>query len=801
MKLVKCGKCGAQFDVSTFKPGSAFACGKCRAAVQVPGDAPTASAPPEPAAAAPKAAPATAASKAAPKLPPAMQARAAQQSGGARAVGAAPAPSPATATAAPAAPAVAAKPSRASRTRDDGSEPKKPPVALWAGIGVVVVGAGAFFAFSGSKSADSSRPVEEVKPKDPSNPIDFVQMSVIEQNAALTKRLAEAGDLLALEKLYTWLNDGRLAGNAEVKATKAKVVETALAKDANCGWARAASLDLYLALSVTEQHDQLMQRYLAVENDLGGLQKLSQWLLDPKVKNTAEAKVTIAKVYDAALKKDKDCGWAREMHGDRRIRDALEAAKKECAEAFQYPDPPEKEIQARLDDIENRPWADPIEWDRFQGLIAKSRTRTEKIKSDPRYKIAETKRNWVRLNPMFKEVELTWYFADPYVIFQEVKKLPHTNNTKRVVHEDTGFITEDPIPGTVDPAKVRMNEDWAKKGDLFAKRDATIFTELNRRFRELWAERFKLPTLQERSRMMTGLVMWNRTSFDKLLREAGMPVSPGVRAFYSPPQQKIFHYIGDESLTNEDEIPCEGGRVQKQSDQVTFHEGTHQLQHEYSAIFRGSPLKDEDTKVDERKAMWFEEGMAEFMGAVEVEEGKTEYLDDVKWFHNRILLDRISESRDNREFVEKWKIKEFMKPNDNGALFQLGDKLAPGRGGNMASHFYCRSWAFCHFLWYYDNGKYREKFNQYLGEVLKGTQSSDKFAKIMGRPSVNDWGDVEMEYEWYWHELLLRKVGATRITRKQSRPSSEAPTGKVEDDPDFIEMWKEAHKGDKGGKK
>src|SRR5204862_565362 len=121
-------------------------------------------------------------------------------------------------------------------------------------------------------------------------------------------------------------------------------------------------------------------------------------------------------------------------------------------------------------------------------------------------------------------------------------------------------------------------------------------------------------------RMLTGLVMWNRVSFDKMLKETGQPVSDIVRAFYSPPQQKIFHYLGEESLQELDEIACEGNYVQKLSDQVTAHEGTHQLQHEYSAIYRGTPLKDTDLKVDDRKAMWFEEGIAEFMGACEVEE-------------------------------------------------------------------------------------------------------------------------------------------------------------------------------------
>jgi hypothetical protein len=114
----------------------------------------------------------------------------------------------------------------------------------------------------------------------------------------------------------------------------------------------------------------------------------------------------------------------------------------------------------------------------------------------------------------------------------------------------------------------------------------------------------------------------------------------------------------------------------------------------------------------------------------------------------------------------------------------------------MPSHFYCRVWGFVHFLWYYDNGKYRPKLYEYLELVMKGTQSSEKFAKIMGRPNVNDWGPIEKEYEWYWHELLLRKVGRSKVTGEWATPSTEAPTGKVEDDTDFCETWDENHKKD-----
>jgi hypothetical protein len=238
--------------------------------------------------------------------------------------------------------------------------------------------------------------------------------------------------------------------------------------------------------------------------------------------------------------------------------------------------------------------------------------------------------------------------------------------------------------------------------------------------------------------------------------------------------------------------------VQKQSDQVTFHEGTHQLQHEYSAIYRGKPLRDDEIVLEPRKAMWFEEGLAEFMGATEVEVGKTEFLKDVHWRHNRILLERVAQSRSSpsaRELSQRWKIAELLKPNENESLLQHGERLGgkDGTGPWMANLFYSRAWALCHFLWHYDGGKYRPKFLDYFEEVLKGTQSAEKFAKIMGRPNATDWGNIEKEFEWYWEKLLERKVGRDKVTKERFTPSTEPPAGKVEDDADFCEIWAENH--------
>jgi hypothetical protein len=110
----------------------------------------------------------------------------------------------------------------------------------------------------------------------------------------------------------------------------------------------------------------------------------------------------------------------------------------------------------------------------------------------------------------------------------------------------------------------------------------------------------------------------------------------------------------------------------------------------------------------------------------------------------------------------------------------------------MAAWFNDRAWAFCHFLWNYDRGLYREVFLQHLGTVLDGTDSTENFAKVlMKRPSASSWGDVEMQFEWYWRQLVQRKVGKDPTTHADFTPSTDAPEGRP--DEDYVRAWKANH--------
>jgi len=124
----------------------------------------------------------------------------------------------------------------------------------------------------------------------------------------------------------------------------------------------------------------------------------------------------------------------------------------------------------------------------------------------------------------------------------------------------------------------------------------------------------------------------------------------------------------------------------------------------------------------------------------------------------------------------------MLLPNHNGDLMRMGREVIPNHPGEGVNLFYAQAWAFVHFSWNYDNGKYREKFLNYMELVLKNEHSPEALAKTYGLPSAEDFGDVETEYLWYWNELLRRKIGRRTAGSGHWEPETDAPLGTAEED-------------------
>jgi hypothetical protein len=423
---------------------------------------------------------------------------------------------------------------------------------------------------------------------------------------------------------------------------------------------------------------------------------------------------------------------------------------------------------------------------------------------DARKAILSRERAEILADPAFKCMTFQSAAVVPFVVFQEVNE-QDVRDTIRQYDDRQGAMTEVPVEGTTNPAKVEQNIRWAEKADHLAERNAVLLAELDRRFRELFAGRFKLPTLEEKGRRPTVVSLWNEAHYLKATgRDRPYSSKTHLHGTLDPNSHRLLAYLGGPFLMAEDEIRCADGRVQKAGDLSLLTDAAAQLLSEYAAIHRGAPLADGAADESPPAPSWFTAGFSAWLGAFEVPLERLESPTGADVLHERIRLDFVAQargdwelsfvadSRNSRELAEMWTLKELMKPLNAGYVTTRGDRLSPGAGDRMASFFECRAWALCHFLWNYDGGKYRERLIEYLGLYLDGRTTSQTLAvDVLKRPTADDWGDVEMEYEWYWNQLLERKVGQGRFTRTWATPTTTPPEGTVEQDAEFLAYWKE----------
>ncbi len=529
----------------------------------------------------------------------------------------------------------------------------------------------------------------------------------------------------------------------------------------------------FLALDLQAASDEITRKLAANKGSVVALKELLDFYAKDDFKSSAAAKEGVKRIAKAALDQDKDCEWAHVSLGHANGLDLLQTCMDECPKAFEFADENEGKVREALAALEDSSkWVDAKKLKQLQTLVDAVRVRSDSLDNDPRMVQVEKARDWIRKNDLFKDLEVISRYSDPYVIFQEweVYTADHPIVVKRGIDVDSA------------------NKDRSKKAQLFIKRDAKIFSELNHRYRELFAERYGMPELRDKNRLLKVLILWNRTTFDEWHRRQDSGISGFIRAYYSPTEKHIVHYLGDEALQEKDAIYCADGHIQKGSDQVTFHEGTHQLQHEYGAILRGTPLTDGDDPVAPRKSMWFDEGMAEFMGAVEIAEDKSYDLEGVEWFHNRLLLERIAQARRHRRNESQsanggwWTISDLLEPNHNGELLQKSAELLPHNPTFMANIFYAQAWGLIHFMWYYDNGKYRGNLLDYQERVFQQEHGPEAFAKALGVAGPDDFGNVQKEFDWYWNLLLRRKVGRKRGSSQWETPLTTPPEGRWEPD-------------------
>jgi hypothetical protein len=746
MKLVTCPKCQSQFDVASMAAGSTFVCGKCRNVMQVPAAPPVM----QPIGAPPAAAPVVPQQVRAPQpAPPPTVALTPEQMKAALASAKAPAPAPGGARPGPKLPAaMEARRQTAAPTRA-GAVP--PPNTVVVSPEEMKKALAASKSVGDEKKQAAAAKAAAAKPAAPRRTRAAAAAEASAAAAPPAKKppvalYAGVGGLVVVGAI-AWLalsgkdDDASKTGPAGAPGATASAAPAAPAVTGDPKKDLVALPDAERANYINKQFEAAQKEPDPVARS-AKLKDIYGWSGDATLGQLPGVKAASQQALDTALLADPNTTWAREAKGDVAILEMLKSVKAECPTAFADPEEHEKRVNEMVAKYEKEPWVTRAVFVEAEKCIDKVREREKMLAGNPRAAIAARKHAWALEHPGFKGLHWLKKFDDPYVVSQQYDVF-------------------------TDEADKHKNAEREKKANWVAATDALMFRKTYENWLVLFGDRFKMPRLETTNRVLHAIITWNRASFEDLYRRdnPGSEISGGIRAFYSPMEQRIFHYLGDEAMRSQDEIPCKGGRVQKGAYQVAAHEETHQLQHEYTFIHQGHPLEDGKLMVRQPGPMWFTEGLAEFMGACEVADSEKEDLANAKVYFNVILLDRVAGVRgfgqnDNlREQAREWTLERMMAPTHHAELEQASEKLLPGQKLVMVNLFYARAWGLAHFLWYYDNGKYRENFLKYMELVLKDQASPQGFARIMGRKDIKDWGDVEKEYEWYWNELLKRRIG------------------------------------------
>lgn len=164
--------------------------------------------------------------------------------------------------------------------------------------------------------------------------------------------------------------------------------------------------------------------------------------------------------------------------------------------------------------------------------------------------------------------------------------------------------------------------------------------------------------------------------------------------------------------------------------ETIFHEGAHQL---VGAATKALGAKHTNTH-------WLSEGIACYFGAFRRDERFQIRLGAV----NDEYLGTI------RRFARKGKHLPFEKfvARMYGEFVLEQSQLDPFSQQLFVDLSYAQAWAFVYFLRNYENGKYRDKFDEYFKEELHGRGSIEVFTKIFG-----DVKTIEKEFLTYINAL------------------------------------------------
>jgi hypothetical protein len=379
---------------------------------------------------------------------------------------------------------------------------------------------------------------------------------------------------------------------------------------------------------------------------------------------------------------DETLDWANEAIGRKNLKSVYERIPTDNQLLDDWPnDAYTKLIELR--EFEGN-WGTDDDLKKAEEWLTDAITHGDKLQNDASYRDEYVIRLNVARDPLFKDYSYKVEGRAPYVIFVE-----HTG---------------------------KETQKESEKAQKIVKRNADLLEAVYVAFHEIFGEKFKLPKLAERpnqdERVLRIFTFFNRENFDKYQRAIGMPLPPGAAAYYRPSNRWVTLYEGGkfEQTAAKGETPFNVSKV--------VHEGAHQLIHVYTKIMmekkRGEEISWNEQGTHSR-SHWFQEGMAEFFGAVSKVDGKWKSL---QIYHHRLREWRRTMSAKKIE----WELPEMLRIASGGQLQMRSRQkgLAMPEAVRLSSLYYAQSWTFCHFLYFHENGKYRDKLMKYAEMEFTG---------------------------------------------------------------------------------
>ena len=290
------------------------------------------------------------------------------------------------------------------------------------------------------------------------------------------------------------------------------------------------------------------------------------------------------------------------------------------------------------------------------------------------------------------------------------------------------------------------------------------------------------------------VVLKDEDAFRKYMKDAGMSPPPGVRAFYSPLDERVMTY---------DDTKDQSADTVWFNESVLIHETFHMLSDHYCQNARFT--KDELGEKPWFSSILVQEGLTDCVAGFkrtgsqgrdaryELMKPNHLRLRDLQGFHRRFTegkhLFRIRDMVECRSYgqcmakaVDRWRELGIpFQPRGAGSI-----NWVPQAGLGL---YYAASCQAAYFFQYFEEGgkfPYRDKWWEFLGKDYRGEiklpnflsdVGVEAFKQVFGMHSDADWDTMQKQYETFTDNLKPEDVG------KSGGPSLDEPTEENGDDP------------------